>query len=343
MKNFFTFIAPYQKKMVEFIEQFLQKKKNQFDNEFYRDVIERLIQFVPTGKLIRSSSCMFTYLSGRHMPDESVYSACAALEIIHSGLLIHDDIMDQDLTRRGKPTLAAQYASFQSQFYGQSMSMIAADICFFLGFELLQQTKLEKSVLQKLMTELQFVGAAQMSDFHYGQTLQEPSLATIEQVYLYKTARYTFSLPFMLGAYLADMKNTQTKIFEQIGEKIGLAFQLRDDYLGIFGDPAITGKPVFSDICENKKTYVRALLMQKLSPVQQKQLSGIFGKAELNNQEKLILKELFNASDAIKQLELIQKQYMNQAQHMIHEKLDLSTEFKGYLNGLVNFVATRQK
>src|SRR6185437_3870747 len=116
----------------------------------------------------------------------------------------------------------------------------------------------------------------------------------IEQVYRYKTARYTFSLPLMLGALLAQKDATIIQQLENFGEKIGTLFQLKDDDISLFGKEETTGKPEGSDIRENKKTLHRHYLFQYASSEEKQQLQTLFGKQNLTKNDIAYVRELFN-------------------------------------------------
>jgi len=311
-------------------------------NQWGNDVITRLEKFASTGKLIRGCLVLFSHAAYRGRRKNEAMKVAGAIELIHAGLLIHDDIMDRDPLRRGSPSIYQQYQNLAEtgyfknpSHYGISQGINAGDLCFFLAFALLGN-------LKSFSRELTRVVIAQMQDISTSSTLTYPSYQEIINLYRYKTARYTFSLPLSLGALLAGQKEPELKQLENLGETMGLIFQMKDDELGIFGNAKQTGKPVGSDIRENKKTLYYYYLMQKTDKVEKHKLLSIFGKAELT------LKDLDAVRGAIKRLKIDRlidgeiKRLAKQAKLQI-SKLTVGAQAKEELLSLLAFAQTRNK
>lgn len=213
--------------------------------------IDQIKTYVSSGKCVRGCLVLHT--------DPSAIKLAAAMELLHSGLLMHDDIMDRDETRRGLPSMHAAYRGLftrDAEHFGSSMAIGAGDLCYFYAFDLISQCANSAELMRAVTKELVHVGTAQMNEVYYSSTDYEPSKDEIMDVYRFKTARYTFSLPLMLGCIHASKPYAS---YVQYGEDVGIAFQIRDDWLNLFGDPVVTGKPVGSDVRENKKTLYRLM------------------------------------------------------------------------------------
>ena len=213
--------------------------------------IEQIKTYVGSGKCVRGCLVLNT--------SPGAVKLAAAMELLHSGLLMHDDIMDRDETRRGLPSMHSAYRGLfmrDADHYGSSMAIGAGDLCYFYAFDLISQCTNSAELMCAITKELIHVGTAQMNEVYYSSSNYEPSKKEIMDVYRYKTARYTFSLPLMLGCIHTGENYAH---YVQYGEDVGIAFQIRDDWLNLFGDSAVTGKPVGSDIRENKKTLYRLL------------------------------------------------------------------------------------
>lgn len=242
---------------------FLRKKRDSLSriNKWGGDVIDRLIPFATSGKTTRGSLVVYIYTLFSKRRSSQVYHAAAALELIHSGLLIHDDIMDKDPLRRGKESIWEQYRQVSGDTHiGISQAINAGDLCFFLAQELFADSDL----LPYISTELANVTIAQMQDV---QNLRDSTVSKedILSLYRYKTARYTFSLSMTVGAKIAGAGNTHIEKFIRLGESMGLLYQIRDDELSVYGDSAITGKPVGSDERNNKQTLTTLLDSEELN------------------------------------------------------------------------------
>lgn len=259
----------------EVLSAYLKEKKQTFTTlkPYGDDVFTKLEIFLLKGKMIRGGLILSTLqLFKKHITEDHVRIACA-IELIHSALLIHDDIMDNDTLRRGEKTLHVSYAetfsSKQKLQVGKSLAICVGDICFFLAYDLLAQTSLSaktKQTIQKLFcNEFIKVGLMQMQDVALSIQSNLPKESDILSLYTYKTARYTFSLPLIIGAILAGSKDKIIKDLELLGEHIGIIFQIKDDELGIYATEEETGKPIGSDLRENKKTFHYIKLMSKAS------------------------------------------------------------------------------
>ena len=261
----------------------------------------RLESYAHAGKMIRGILVRLGYeLCSPEAPDAAMDRALdragAAMEILQSGLLIHDDIMDRDTMRRGGTTVHTQYerdatAAHASDpaHHGVSLGVCAGDVAFFLGFHALASLPVPEALREcarKVAAfsaqELCWVGVAQMQDVLNGARGigANPDPAQILRVYRYKTGRYTFSLPMAAGAMLAGGGPAQIAALDQAGENLGVVFQLKDDELGIFGDSAQSGKRADSDIREDKKTLLRHFLFAAADEKLRAQLKGIFGSPE---------------------------------------------------------------
>jgi len=263
-------------------------------NSWGADLVERIRPFTTGGKMIRGGLVRLALDqhsagSGRGIglpiAKRDAVKAGAALELFHSAFLIHDDIMDDDPVRRGKPSIHVQYANLaaaagltDSPGFGRAAAICAGDVLIFFGLEVLASLESPSRVKSKILglfgRELAAVGPAQIQDVYSGKINRAASREEIFCLYTYKTARYTYSLPLMTGALLAGAGPAALRDLEAIGVDLGLVFQIKDDELGQFGDPAATGKPVGSDVGEGKKTLYYLYLDETLGP----KAAALYGK-----------------------------------------------------------------
>lgn len=255
-------------------------------NRWGEDVVSKMEQFAGQGKVLRGSLVLLTAeLYGRKV-DEAGLAMAAAIELMHASLLVHDDIMDNDRLRRGQPTIFAQYEnsevgqkSLNPLVFGQALGTCFGDLGFFMAWQLISRSgELSVELSDLFGREMSAVCLAQMEDVAAGLADEELTEEQIIEIYRFKTARYTFSLPLMCGAVLAGQSAEVLQKLERLGECLGLMFQLKDDELGIFGDTKQTGKPVGSDISENKKTLWRLWL---LNATDEPELRDLFGRIDL--------------------------------------------------------------
>ena len=255
--------------------------------------------------------------------------AAAAMEIIHSSLLIHDDIMDNDRLRRGGRTIFVQYEqagrrarAADPAAFGRSMGICAGDVGYFLAWEILSGLALDAErkveLLALVSRELSYVGLAQMQDVAFSAFPRIPSRDDVLALYIYKTARYTFALPLMAGALLAGAPAVERRKLCELGERLGVIFQVRDDELGIFGSEAETGKPVGSDIREGKKTLLYLELIRRARGAEKRRLEELFGKPDLTASESKRVREAIEGLGARGTLERLMEGLAKEALRIIH-------------------------
>ncbi|MCX7028053.1 MAG: polyprenyl synthetase family protein [Spirochaetes bacterium] len=275
--------------------------------------MDALAQYACSGKMLRGilgrmGADLFTWnTTGPAKMSPELVKLGAALELFQAGLLVHDDIMDQDDLRRGKPTLHKRFESAEHELaadracafqptpaiapehapdyrrFGESKGICAGDIFFFEAWKLLAEAdpRLAASLSPRFSRELVDVCLAQIADVGFGTLEAFPGMEEILEVYAYKTARYTITLPLCAGASLGGRPDAIPAL-EALGAPLGIVFQLQDDYLGLFGDERELGKPIGSDIREGKKTPYVILLLPRLSEADKRRFFGIFGRKDLD-------------------------------------------------------------
>ncbi|NIL74478.1 hypothetical protein RhoFasB10_00562 [Rhodococcus sp. B10] len=245
----------------------------------YADAVDDLVAFVLRGgKRLRPAFAWTAWLGAggdRHGPDASaVLRACASLELIQACALIHDDIIDASLTRRGFPTVhvglaerhRAQQWSGSATRFGESAAILLGDLALCWADDMLRESGLDASAMARISP----VWSAMRTEVLGGQLLdieaeagRDESVDAAMRVNRFKTAAYTVERPLHLGAAVAGASDLVVASLRSFGTDIGVAFQLRDDLLGVFGDPAVTGKPSGDDIREGKRTVLMAVGLQR--------------------------------------------------------------------------------
>ena len=260
------------------------------------DLRERLLSFTGRGKLIRGSLVAASASAFGRKPDRPVFTVAAAIELVQSFLLIHDHIMDEDPVRRGVPAVFEQYRRYGHENgykgvsrFGESMGICGGDVAVLMAITAIGRLDLSEETRVRLVTllseEIAKVGVAQMADVANGHSPQAASEEEILSVYRYKTGRYTFSLPLMLGAILAGASEKVIDALSTWGELQGVIFQIRDDHLGIMGETDEIGKPAGSDISSNKQTLHRLYLMARVPATEWSDVAGYFGHDHLSREQ----------------------------------------------------------
>jgi geranylgeranyl diphosphate synthase type I len=228
------------------------------------------------GKRLRAAFCWWGYQAIRPVEDEhALLHACASLEFLHASALVHDDYMDSSATRRGYPATHRAFAdrhramgwAGDPDMYGASAAILLGDLLLSWADEVLRTCGLPAhDVLAGLrffdITRTEVVAGQFLDVSAQARATRDLDLAMT--VLRYKSAKYSIERPLHVGAALAGASRDQVDALTAFGIPLGEAFQLRDDLLGIFGDPAVTGKPAGDDLREGKRTVLTALSLQNL-------------------------------------------------------------------------------
>ncbi|MFE6992745.1 polyprenyl synthetase family protein [Streptomyces pharetrae] len=244
------------------------------DPLFAKDLAERVARFTREGgKRTRARLVWWSLRACGASDPASAVAALrigAALELLQTCALVHDDVMDGAALRRGRPALhadvRAQYADHappaRVDRLGESAAILAGDLALAWADDLVAETALPArtaTVVRRLWSDMRTeMVAGQYLDVQ-GQTTKARSLPRTLRAACLKSALYSVERPLALGAALAGADDTTLRALCSAGRRVGMAFQLRDDLNDVFGDPARTGKPAGGDIREGKATYVTAL------------------------------------------------------------------------------------
>jgi geranylgeranyl diphosphate synthase type I len=273
---------------------------------------------VSGGKRFRAAFCWWGHLAVAEPGDPgfdaaALLRACASLELLHASALVHDDYMDASDVRRGRPATHRAFEALHRENgwsasatqYGAAAAILLGDLLLSWSDELLRTCGLPADrVLDALgyfdLTRTEVV-AGQFLDVS-AQARGATDVEVAMQVVRYKSAKYSIERPLHIGAALAGANPAVIDQLTRFGLPLGEAFQLRDDLLGVFGDPGATGKPAGDDLIEGKRTVLIALALQGLEAAERKQLDQSLGTA-LTEPEIAELRGLIASSGAHEQVE----------------------------------------
>ncbi len=316
----------------------------------YDHMMQEVAASARRGKLFRGMCVCATYeaITGE-TPSDTIYSIAAALEINHTAILIHDDIIDRSPLRRGMPTTVESYRkSLQSRIADYehtsiSLAICIADVCFFAVQKLLASTPEGNVAAPLFAEELEKVGFAEMADVYIGANAVPATIDDILSMYTYKTARYTFALPLVVGARLAGASRPFESALDAIGEKLGVYFQIIDDELGIIGDEEVTGKPVASDIAEDKKTIHRHFLFQDADKNDTAELHKLFGKLNASATDAAEVQTYLKKYNTIQKARDFAMTYLRDVEDLIDRNAQFPPSLTELLRTLVMMNKNRNK
>ncbi len=255
------------------------------------------------GKRIRPIMMLYGYKAAGGQDDKALLRAAISIELIHSFLLMHDDVIDQDEIRHNTPTLHAFAArgikrlhpAYDADHYGKSAAIVIGDVLYALGNKALFTSDFPPHVLIDVLTVMQDIvadtGVGEMQDVNF-ETQTDLTEKGIMSMYERKTARYTFEGPLRMGAVLAGDGSFMSDDIVSYTTSLGRAFQLQDDLLGVFGDQKKTGKSVGSDIAEGKMTVLMLHAYNHADQSNKKQLLQLVGKSDISAEEVCVVQDL---------------------------------------------------
>jgi geranylgeranyl diphosphate synthase type I len=279
------------------------------------------------GKRLRPAFCYWGWRGAGGEERPEIYTAAASLELLQASALIHDDVMDGSDTRRGQPAAHRWFETLHNdagwrgsaEAFGAGVAILLGDICLTWCDEMFHASGLSSGALRRaqpifnlMRTEvmcgqfLDLVGQAQ-GPGPDGRDLVESALRIIR----YKSAKYTIERPLQLGAALAGSPSMEE--LSAYGLPLGAAFQLRDDILGVFGDPAQTGKPAGDDLREGKRTVLVALTLERVTSAQADIVESLLGDPALDTDGVELLRSIIVGSGALDACEAMIEEYTTEA------------------------------
>ncbi|MFJ4045555.1 polyprenyl synthetase family protein [Microbacterium sp. NPDC089987] len=261
--------------------------------------------------------------------DAALWGLGAALEVFQSAALVHDDLIDNSDTRRGRPAshraLEAAHRDAgwhgDAAAFGRSTAVLLGDLLVAWSDDLLEESLIGHPHAAPTRTEY----ARMRRDVTVGQMLDvteesawsvNPPASLLERalrVASLKSARYSVEQPILLGATLGGADQRLLVRLRAFGHPVGMAFQLRDDMLGVFGDPAVTGKPAGDDLREGKRTALIAIARETLPPDARAHLDARIGDPDLTADEVVQLQELIRETGAADRVEQMIAEYSDAA------------------------------
>jgi geranylgeranyl diphosphate synthase type I len=282
-------------------------------------------QLLSGGKRFRARFCHLGWSCGpgnsRRAPDEAIVAAAAALEFFHAAALVHDDLIDHSDTRRGHASAHRHLEAFhrRSGFrgdavrFGRSAAILTGDLLLAFSDELFDEAldacpdargraaKREFSRMRVEVTAGQYLDVLEESAWFLRDAAGQ--IARAETIAIYKSAKYSIEQPLAIGAMLGAVPDDEVARLRRYGLPLGIAYQLRDDLLGVYGDPAITGKPSGDDLREGKRTLLIALARHAMPAGDRDRLDRLLGDPQITSDEVAELQEAIRRSGAVRELE----------------------------------------
>ncbi len=360
----------------ENLDSFCHKQRSDFEaiSADLVPVVDFTQSLLQGGKRFRALFCYWAWRSALSQSlhqqsqaevaesEAAIAGIAASLEMFHAAALVHDDLLDQSDTRRGAPAIHKRFETLHAEKawagsperFGVAGSVLVGDLMLGWSSEIFGNALLHsptREIESACRDEFSLMRVEVMAG-QYLDVLEENAAATrslseavgrAEKVILYKTAKYSIEAPLRIGAAFAGADQATLNSFTSFGIPLGIAFQLRDDILGVFGDPSVTGKPAGDDLREGKRTVLVALTKQSLA-ARSNSMSDAFEELltsrELETQQIEFMQQLIKESGALDKTERMINELADRSLEALDEAF-LDTEAKEVLRSLALKVINR--
>ena len=328
-------------------------------------LVETVADLVGGGKRLRPAFCYWGWRGAGGGDDDRIIMAAAALELFQAAALIHDDVMDHSDTRRGMPAVHRRFATLHrgnawagdAERFGHAGAILAGDLCLSWSDEVLgacglddERIRAGKALFDRMRTQLmggqyldmleQAVAATGSSgDSGDGGDTRDP-VERARRVIRFKSAKYTIEHPLLLGGTMAGADPGLLASYSAYGLPLGEAFQLRDDVLGVFGDPSETGKPTGDDLREGKRTVLVALAVREADPAQATLVRRLLGDPGLDDGGVARLREVIVDTGALATVEALITELVAAARAALRDAA-VTSEARAVLSHLVDAATSR--
>ncbi len=310
------------------------------------------------GKRLRAAFLYWGYRAFEGPDTPALIRAACAMEIFQAAALLHDDVMDNSDLRRGRPTAhrafaaahqGAAWAGSSSEF-GHAAATLAGDMCLnwcdevFAGSGLpAEQLARARPVFDTMRTQLM---AGQYLDVltsaqDWDHLTHDQRIDQCRRVIRFKSAKYSIEHPLLIGANAIGASPTALKALSAYGLALGEAFQLRDDLLGVFGDPDTTGKPAGDDLREGKRTVLIAFALHLGNDTDRATITAALGNADLREAEVHDARQALINSGAVQCVESMITDSRDYAAHALEEAPGVSKQGRAALSALIEISTAR--
>lgn len=347
-------LLEYKTKVDTELEQYFARKVVETESlsPEVKELTEAIAEFtLRGGKRFRAALLYHAYRLCGGTREADIIRLSAFIELIQTYLLIHDDIMDRSPLRRGGPTLHKKYEDFANKsalgdavHFGQTMGILAGDIASQMAWEIVSASPFpatRKVALLKLMaTEIHTVCIGQLHDISLSQSSDFPAAETIMAVYVQKTATYTFKLPLLAGAILAGAPIRNLHALEGYAIPCGIAYQIRDDILDVFGQADQTGK-LGVDLTEGKRTLLIAETHRRATKAQRTILQAKLGRKDFSAQDAAVIRRIITETGSLEHCSQTSIRCIADAQASLQSLLHRDKESFAFLQNLAAHLAVR--
>jgi geranylgeranyl diphosphate synthase type I len=320
-------------------------------------MVDAVAELMRGGKRLRAAFCYWAWRGAGGEDTEAILVAAASLEFFQAAALIHDDVMDDSDTRRGMPAVHRRFATLHrasgwtgdGERFGLAGAVLAGDLCLVWNDEMMSGSGLTpvelsraRPVYDRMRTELMGGQYLDMLEQSIALRRDGGAVERARQVIRYKSAKYTIEHPLLIGGSLAGAGPELLASYSAFGLPLGEAFQLRDDVLGVFGDPVQTGKPAGDDLREGKRTVLIAKALERATPGQAGVVRQLLGDPGLDTTGVEALREVIVSTGALDAVEDLIDELVTRSRAVL-DAADVAEPARAVLAGLVDAATARAR
>ena len=293
------------------------------------------------GKRVRPILFCIGYMGFSARKPSGLYRSAISLELLHDFLLVHDDIIDRSVQRRGRPSMHALLNNYlgcnrKAKFNGEDLAIVAGDVIYAMALDtflaIKENAQRKEAALKKLIATVLCTASGEFIELLLGiKALEKVTQKDIYKIYDYKTANYTFASPLAIGATLAGAKTDRVKKLHAYGMLLGRAFQIKDDIIGIFGEVKQTGKSNLTDIQEAKRTLLLWYAFNHADKKDKLIIKRIITGSSVNNAALIKMRKIIMATGALAYARNQIKYLQAKAQNQIN-RLKMNKKYKQALD-----------
>ncbi|GAA4580586.1 polyprenyl synthetase family protein [Planotetraspora phitsanulokensis] len=314
------------------LRMFVERQRPLFADPQLAVLLSTAEDFLASGKRLRPAFCYWGWRAAGGGDDPALHAAAASLELLQASALIHDDVMDSSDVRRGMPAVHRKFEQMHRQAgwhgsaeqFGEGAAVLLGNLLLIWAGEMWRNSGMGPEALaaaqpvhEQMLTELMSGQYLDLLEQAQGESTLDGAL----RVALYKSGKYSVEQPLRLGLVLAAQAQHPwiDRLCVQYGQQVGIAFQLRDDILGVFGDPTETGKPAGDDLREGKRTILIARALSVATPAQAETVRALLGDPLLDADGVERLRSVILDTGALSACEEMIKRFLDDALHALDQ------------------------
>jgi geranylgeranyl diphosphate synthase type I len=355
-QQFLEYKSEFDRKIIDFLDRKIQEAER-INPTAGKNLEEFQKLVVVGGKRVRPALVHFTSIAGGREPDDTTTYVGMALEIFHTFALIHDDIIDESLVRRGYPTMEASYQKIfkdngfndeRSRHFALSSAILGGDYGLVIANQIMSELDIDlerKDLIQRLYATMQFELCAGQIDDCFGVGLADWDSITqdrIDKMMKTKSGNYSIQKPMLLGGLLAGVSKDQYEALAVAGEKIGLVYQITDDIIGVFGKEAETGKSTDSDILEGKRNLLMYKTYIQCNDSEKQHFRSIVGNTRASDHDIETIRDLIQNKGVQDELQGYCNRLVEESKELIYSVFDQNNTGTQFITNLSEYLLIRK-